>query len=75
MRYINYPKLILAGVFTPTAYKPSREDLQLTSVARLRSVIVPAGADALCITAYHGRLVVENVPEPSAVCPYCGEER
>lgn len=30
---------ILAGVFTPTAYKPSREDLQLTSVARLRSVI------------------------------------
>ena len=34
-----------------------------------------AGADALCITAYHGRVVVENVPEPSAVCPYCGEER
>lgn len=30
---------ILAGVFSPTAYKPSREDLQLTSIARLRAVI------------------------------------
>ena len=30
---------ILAGVFSPTAYKPSREDLQLTSIARLRAAI------------------------------------
>lgn len=34
-----------------------------------------AGADALCITAYHGRVVVENAPEPPNICPYCGEER
>ena len=33
-----------------------------------------AGADALCITAYHGWVVVENAPEPSNVCPYCGED-
>lgn len=32
-------------------------------------------ADALCITAYHGRVVVENAPEPPNICPYCGEER
>ena len=34
-----------------------------------------AGADALCITAYHGRVIVENAPEPQWNCPYCGEER
>ena len=34
-----------------------------------------AGADSLCITAYHGRVVVEVTPEPSNICPYCGEER
>ena len=51
----------------------NKEILNIISEALVESGL--AGADALCITAYHGRLVVENVPEPSAVCPYCGEER
>ena len=34
-----------------------------------------SAADALRITAYHGRVIVENAPEPHWDCPYCGEER
>lgn len=51
----------------------NKELLNIISEALVESGL--AGADALRITAYHGRVVVENAPEPSNTCPYCGEER